>query len=179
MYGLWSAPRNSSVRLYVAMRQQVLCHCNFLEPGSVGASNLGHPSLVVFSVLSKSRWSCRCSGLFAKLLFSGSFFSASPPRGDPSFCRGYKKMLHKEPNRNLMPRDPTEIGAEHHPTDDEFYCISVGCFIFDRWDGGCGGIGRASHMVILVFAFPLAARVVLWTSRMAITASEAKQTKGY
>ena len=30
------------------MRQQVLCHCDFLEPGSVGASTFGHPSLVVF-----------------------------------------------------------------------------------------------------------------------------------
>ena len=119
----------------MAMTQPVLCHCNFLEPGSVGASNLGHPSLVVFLVLSKSRCSCRCSGLFAKLLFSRSFFSASPPRSDPSFRRGYKKMLHKESNRNLMPRDATEIGAENHPTDDEFFCISVGCFTCERWDG--------------------------------------------
>ena len=99
-------------------------------------------------------------------------FSASPPRSDPSFCRGYKKMLHKESNRNLMPKDPTEIGAENRPTDDEFFCISVGCFTCERWDG-CGGvIGRASHMVILGFAFPLETRVVVWTSRKAITASE-------
>ena len=31
------------------MTQPVLCHCNFLEPGSVGASTLGLPSLVVLS----------------------------------------------------------------------------------------------------------------------------------
>ena len=37
-----------------------------------------------------------------------------------------------------MPRDPTVIGAFNHPTDDEFFCISVGCFTCERWDGeGC------------------------------------------
>ena len=52
MYGLCSTLKSSSVRLSVAMRQQVLCHCNFLEPGSVRASTLRHPSLVViFNVI--------------------------------------------------------------------------------------------------------------------------------
>ena len=87
-------------------------------------------------------------------------------------------MFRKDSNKNLMPRDPTEIGAEKGPTHNEFFCIFVGCFTFERWDGGGGGIGRASHMAILGFAFPLAVRIVLWTSRMTITASEAKQTKG-
>ena len=44
---------------------------------------------------------------------------------------------------------------------------------------GWKGIGRASKMVMLGFAFPLDTSVGLWTSRTAITASEAKQTKGY
>ena len=58
------------------------------------------------------------------------------------------------------------------------FCICVGCVTFHRWDGG--GIGRASKMVILGFAFPLETSVVLWTTRIAITACEAnRKTKGY
>ena len=128
-----------------------------------------------FSVLSKTRCFCRCSDLFAKLLLSRLLFFASPPRSDLSFCRGFKKMLQKETNRHLIRRDLTQIRAVDHPTDDEFFCICVGCFTFERWDGD--GIGRASKMVNLGFAFPLEARVVLWTSRIAITASEATEKR--
>ena len=131
--------------------------------------------LSFFLVLSKTRCFCRCSGLFAKLLLSRFFFFASPPRSDLSFFRGFKKMMQKETNRHLIRRGLTQIGAVDHPTDDEFFCISVGCFTFERWDGG--GIGRASKMVTLGFAFPLEASVVLWTSRTAITASEATEKR--
>ena len=73
-------------------------------------------------------------------------------------------MLQRETNRHLIRRDLTQIRAVDHPTDDEFFCICVGCFTFERWDGG--GIGRAFKMVTL--------------SRIAITPSEAnRKTKGY
>ena len=54
--------------------------------------------------------------------------------------------------------------------------LNVGMEEVVRWKG----IGRASKMVNLGFAFPLETRVVLWTSRIAITASEAtEKTEGY
>ena len=118
------------------MTQPVLCHCNFLEPGSVGASTLGLPSLIVLSGAVDEQMFV---GHFAKLLLPRSFFLLQTLHGvTRAFCCGHKKMLHKESDRYLMPRDPTVIGAVDYPTDDEFFCISVRCFTCERWDGeGC------------------------------------------
>ena len=64
------------------------CDCNFLEPGSVGASNLGHPSLVVFSVIEEqmvlSMLGSLCDAAVIQVVFS-----ASPPRSDPSFSQKF------------------------------------------------------------------------------------------
>ena len=77
----------------MAMRQPLICHCNFLDPGSVGASTLGLPSLVVIFNVIEEKMFLSCSDLFAKLLLSRLPFFASPPRSDLSFCRGFKKVL--------------------------------------------------------------------------------------
>ena len=79
----------------MAMTQPVLCHCNFLEPGSVGASTLGLPSLVViFSVIEEKMFLSMLGSLCQAAVIQAFF--ASPSRSDPSFCRGYKQMLQKK-----------------------------------------------------------------------------------
>ena len=51
--------------------------------------------------------------------------------------------------------------------------LNVGMVVVVGWRG----TGRASKMVILGFAFPLDTSVGLWTSRTAITGSEATEKK--
>ena len=75
------------------MRQPLICHCNFLDPGSVGASTLGLPSLVViFNVIEEKMFLSMLGSLGEAAVIQTSFFS-SPPRSDLSFCRGFKKVL--------------------------------------------------------------------------------------
>ena len=106
-------------------------------------------------------------------------FFACLPRSDPRFCCGYKKMLHKETNREIRQRLEVSIIRRTRCSFASLLdasLMNVGMVVVVRWKG----IGRASKMVTLGFAFPLEARVVLWTSRIAITASEAnRKTKGY
>ena len=76
------------------MRQPLICHCNFLDPGSVGASTLGLPSLVViFNVIEEKMFLSMLGSLGEAAVIQAFFFCASPPRSDLSFCRGFKKVL--------------------------------------------------------------------------------------
>ena len=92
--------------------------------------------------------------------YPGRFFLQALHGVDPSLCRGYKKMLQKGMKQTFDTSVLTQIGAENRPTDDEFHCISVGCFTFGTLGMVVVGQEGHRHMVILGFAFPLEAGVV-------------------
>ena len=161
------------------MRQPLICHCNFLDPGSVGASTFGLPSLVVLSGAVEEHMPFSMLGSLCEAAVIQVVLFANPPRSDPSFCRGYKKMLHKETDREIRQRLEVSIIRRTRCS----FCISVGCVTFERGDGGGCAMERdrkASKMVMLDFAFPLETGVALWTSRTAaITGGRCKKTGGY
>ena len=61
----------------MAMRQPLICHCNFLDPGSVGASTLGLPSLVViFNVIEEKMCLSMLGSLCEAAVIQLSFLQA-------------------------------------------------------------------------------------------------------
>ena len=63
----------------------MICHCNFLDPGSVGASTLELPSLVVIFNVIEEKMFLSMLGSLCEAAVIQAFFFASPPRSDPSF----------------------------------------------------------------------------------------------
>ena len=62
----------------MARRQPLICHCNFLDPGSVFASTLGLPSLVVIVNVIEEKMFLSMLGSLCEAAVTQPFFLCKP-----------------------------------------------------------------------------------------------------
>ena len=94
------------------MRQPLICHCNFLEPGSVGASTLRHPSLVViFSVIEDK--------MFLSML--GSLWEAVVVLFSLRTFHGVTRASVVDTRRCCTKKLTERSDSVDHPTDEVFF----------------------------------------------------------